>query len=218
MPTWRQLQMRHPLRQDLFLSIDLGMKMRGMIKIKNKAITVISIMLPILGMKISMDSKTVLNNIPKTLMNLNLKVKMLLKMEVKGLIVTDPRNARSVEQSMVPKGKPLFPRMRMKTWMRMKTQMKMILKRPLKGSIDTNLENRLAPSNTRLIGRRVIKVKVLKVKAPKGKAPSTKEPKVNITAAPVTTIPPQLIIQRCSVSRGQPGVRVRLKRTGDPSE
>src|SRR5260221_13082750 len=103
---------------------------------------------------------------------------------------------------MVPKGKPLFPRMRMKT------QMKMILKRPLKGSIDTNLENRLAPSNTRLIGRRVIKVKVLKVKAPKGKAPSTKEPKVNITAAPVTTIPPQLIIQRCSVSRGQPGVRV----------
>ena len=66
-------------------------------KIKNKAITVISIMLQILGMKMLMDSKTVLNNIPKTLMNLNPKVKMLLKMEVKGLIITDPRNARSVE-------------------------------------------------------------------------------------------------------------------------
>src|SRR5258708_2949018 len=87
----------YPLRQDLFLSIDLGMKMRGTMKIKNKVITVISIMLPILGMKILMDSKTVLNNIPKTLMNLNLKVEMLPKMEAKGLIVTDPRNARSVE-------------------------------------------------------------------------------------------------------------------------
>src|SRR5258706_3654995 len=62
----------------------------------------------------------------------------------------------------------------------MKTQMKMILKRPLKGSINTNLENRLAPSNARLMGRRVIKVKVLKVKAPKGKAPSTKVPKVKL--------------------------------------
>src|SRR5258708_7318716 len=60
-------------------------------------ITVISIMLPILGMKILMDLKTVLNNILKTLMNLNPKVKMLLKMEVKGLIITDPRNTRSVE-------------------------------------------------------------------------------------------------------------------------
>src|SRR5258707_3839891 len=175
MPTWRQLLHMHcPLRQDLFLSIDLGMKMRGMMKIKNKAITVISIMLLILGMKISMDSKTVLNNIPKTLMNLNLKVKTLPKMEVKGSIITDPRNTRSVEQSVVPKGKPLFPRMRMKT------QTKMILKRPLKGSINTNLENRLAPSNARLMGRRVIKVKVLKVKAPKGKAPSTKVPKVKL--------------------------------------
>src|SRR5260221_11578514 len=188
MPTWRQLQMRHPLRQDLFLSINLGMKMRGMMKIKNKAITVISIMLPILGMKISMDSKTVLNNIPKTLMNSNLKVKTLLKMEVKGLIITDPRNARSVERSMVPKGKPLFPRMRMKTWTRMKTQMKMILKRPLKGSIDANLENRLAPSNARSMGRRAIKEKVLKVKAPKGKAPSTKVPKVKLGLRPIVQL------------------------------
>src|SRR5258708_3868952 len=56
MPTWRQLlQMHCPLRQDLFLSINLGMKMRGMMKIKNKVITVISIMLPILGMKINLD-------------------------------------------------------------------------------------------------------------------------------------------------------------------
>ena len=69
---------------------------------------------------------------------------------------------------MVPKGKPLFPRMRMKTWM------KMILKRPLKGPIDANLENRLAPSNTRLMGRRVLKVKVLKVKAPSTKVPKVK--------------------------------------------
>ena len=89
--------MHRPLQQDLFLSIDLGMKMRGMMKIKNKVITVISIMLLILGMKISMDLKIVLNNILKTLMNLNPKVKMLLKMEVKGLIITDPRNTRSVE-------------------------------------------------------------------------------------------------------------------------
>ncbi len=66
-------------------------------KIKNKAITVISIMLPILGMKILMDLKTVLNNILKTLMNSNPKVKTLPKMEVKGLIITDPRNTRSVE-------------------------------------------------------------------------------------------------------------------------
>src|SRR5258707_15840932 len=115
---------------------DLGMKMRGMMKIKNKAITVISIMLPILGMKILMDSKTVLNNIPKTLMNLNLKVKMLLKMDEKGLIVTDPRNARSVEQSIVPKRETLFPRMRMKTSTTLKIQMKMIVNRPLRGSID----------------------------------------------------------------------------------
>src|SRR5258705_12993784 len=158
------------------------MKMRGMMKIKNKVITVISIMLPILGMKMSMDLKTVLNNIPKTLMNLNLKVKMLPKMEVKGLIVTDPRNVGSVEQSMVPKGKPLFPRMRMKT------QTKMILKRPLKGSININLENRLAPSNARSMGRRVIKVKVLKVKAPKGKAPSAKAPKVKLGLQPIVQL------------------------------
>src|SRR5258708_8240256 len=84
---------------------------------------------------------------------------------------------------MVPKGKPLFPRMRMKT------QMKMILKRPLKGSIDTNLENRLAPSNTRSMGRRVIKVKVLKVKAPKGKAPSTKAPKLKFALQPTIQLP-----------------------------
>src|SRR5258708_33911984 len=52
MPTWRQLlQMHCPLRQDLFLSINLGMKMRGMMKIKNKVITVISIMLPIWGVR-----------------------------------------------------------------------------------------------------------------------------------------------------------------------
>src|SRR6266436_3432173 len=78
---------------------------------------------------------------------------------------------------MVPKGKPLFPRMRMKT------QMKMILKRPLKGSIDANLENRLAPSNARLMGRRVIKVK-----APKGKAPSAKAPKVKLGLQPIVQL------------------------------
>src|SRR5258708_19495087 len=86
---------------------------------------------------------------------------------------------------MVPKGKPLFPRMRMKTWTRMKTQTKMILKRTLKGSIDANLENRLATSNGRSMGRRVIKVKVLKVKAPKGKAPSIKAPKVKLGLQPI---------------------------------
>src|SRR5258708_22281908 len=183
MPTWRQLlQMHRPLQQDLFLSINLGMKMRGMMKIKNKAITVISIMLLILGMKISMDSKTVLNNIPKTLMNSNLKVKTLPKMEVKGSIVTDPRNARSVERSVVPKGKLLF------RTMRMNTQTKMIFKRPLKGSINANLENRLAPSNARSMGRRVIKVKVLKVKAPKGKAPSAKAPKVKLSLQPIVQL------------------------------
>src|SRR5258705_11874570 len=89
---------------------------------------------------------------------------------------------------MVPKGKPLFARMGMKTQTRMKTQMKMILKRPLKGSINTNLENRLAPSNARLMGRRVIKVKELKVKAQKGKAPSAKEPKVKLGLQPIVQL------------------------------
>src|SRR5258705_115376 len=67
-------------------------------------------------------------------------------------------------------------------------KMKMILKRPLKGSIDANLENRLAPSNARSMGRRVIKVKVLKVKAPKGKAPSTKVPKVKLGLRPIVQL------------------------------